>query len=446
MGEADVKAKRQPARAGSASIRFIDQFLKTGATTKLTGLMIGQLDAFNRISSTFGADRSKAFCAEYAQQLRSMLPPSTPVIRLSERRFAILLSIDAMAQLIDIASRLGEEQPPQFAVGDDTLLVDLMLGIAVYPTHAHDGASLFRRAELALNEARSREHTFEIYRPDATQQQATLWKFASDLEKAIQQGQIEIYFQPKVRTSDGVTVGAEALVRWRQEDGQLVMPGDFIPLAERSGSIVPMTWTVFDKVAELIESWTLATHNFSIAINISAQVLDHVDFKANVMELNRRLDRQGVGLVLELTEETLVANFSDAIKKVKRIRELGVGFAIDDFGKGYSSLTYLKDIPATEIKVDRKFISRIGVDAKDRQIVKATMELAEAFGMKVVAEGVDNGESMRTLSDLGCELAQGFYISRPMRGELLEDWVRKNLRNAGTPLVPLKSVPAGYGG
>jgi predicted signal transduction protein with EAL and GGDEF domain len=275
-------------RRKSPSLEFIDQFLKSGSHGKLTGLLVGQLDAFNRIGSTFGADQSDAFCADYAQQLRSMLPANTPIIRLSERRIAILLSIDSMTTLLDVASRFIEDQPPQYQAEEDTLLVDITFGISVYPTHAHDGASLFRRAELALNEACARELTFEIYRPDATQQQAALWKFSSDLEKAVQKKDpIKLYMQPKIRVADGVAVGAEALVRWRQENGQLILPSEFIGLAERSGSIVPMTWLVFDKIVETVASWGFEISHFSIAVNVTAQVLDHVEFKSKLIALKR---------------------------------------------------------------------------------------------------------------------------------------------------------------
>ncbi|MDX1561663.1 MAG: diguanylate cyclase, partial [Gammaproteobacteria bacterium] len=166
-------------------LRFIDDFLNQKSSKRLTGLLLAQLDAFNRVGSTFGEDKSNAFCADYAEQLRSTLPPNTPVIRLTERRFAILLALDSMTTIIDIASHLAEEQPPQFQNGPDTLIVDLTLGVAVHPTHADSAESLFRRAELALNEAKAKELTFEIYRPETTQQQAALWKFTSDLEQAI---------------------------------------------------------------------------------------------------------------------------------------------------------------------------------------------------------------------------------------------------------------------
>lgn len=409
---------------GTPSVRFIDQFLSQENAGRLTGLLLGQLDAFNRISATFGQQQSESFCADYAQHLRQLLPLGTPVIRLSERRFAVLIALESMSTIIDVASNLADEQPPQLRVGNDTLFVDLTLGIAVYPTHADNAESLFRRAELALNDARQRELTFEIYRPDSTQQQAALWKFASDLEHAVQAGNLEVYMQPKVCIADGRVAGAEALVRWRQESGRLISPADFIPFAERSGSVIPITWLVFDRMAALADGWPSLPAGFTVAVNVSAQVLDHAEFRGRLGRLKAVLDARDIQLTLELTEESLVKGRSEGSGKLERIRKMGVGLAIDDFGKGYSSLTYLKEIPATEIKIDKQFIGSVATDSKDLHIVKATIDLAHAFGMQVVAEGVDNDLSLRVLAELGCEFAQGFYIARPMRADLIVEWVR----------------------
>lgn len=423
------------------SLRFIADFLGQQKKSKLTGLVLGRLDAFNRVGATFGDERSSEFCNDYAQQLRTQLPPNTPVIRLSERRFAILLALDSMTTIIDIASHLAEEQPPQFQNGEDTLFVDLTLGVAVFPSHADSAESLFRRAELALNEAAAKDLNFEIYRPEATQQQAALWKFSSDLERAIKGGAIDIYMQPKVRVEDGRMAGAEALIRWRQESGRLVLPGEFVPIAERSGSIVPLTWLVFDRVAELVESWPPLDGAFKVAVNVSARVLEHTDFGPRLNALQERLAAFGVGLIVELTEESLISDYSSALARLHRIRKAGVDLAIDDFGKGYSSLSYLKDIPATEIKIDKSFVGTAAVDDKDWHIIKAATQLAHAFGMRVVAEGVDSVEALNALSDLGCEYAQGFFIARPMRGELLLEWARAYESSASGRRLFLNHAP-----
>ena len=406
----------------SPSIRFIEQFLTGRPSDRLTGLLLGQLDAFNRINTTFGHDTSSDFCARYTEQLRTFFPPGTPVVRLSERRFVVLLSPDSMSGVIDVAAELTEDNQPQVEVGDDVFLVDVTLGVAVHPTHAPDAPSLFRRAELALKSARDRELAFDIYRPDATRQQATLWKIESDLDRAIQEGALEVYYQPKVGIANGVIEGVEALVRWRTGSASFIPPEDFVPLAERSGKICALTWLVFRRVQEAAKAWGYFEDPFTVAINIAPQVLDHAEFYPRLTELQSALQEVNIRVAVELTEDSLLQG-GDELGNLAKLRDLGVDLAIDDFGKGYSSLTYLKEVPATEIKIDKQFIGTLSQDETDRQIVKCIVDLAHALDMSVVAEGVDSEESLAAVAELGCELAQGFFIARPMRAEMVCDWV-----------------------
>jgi len=407
----------------SARIRFIEQFLQQGQQGRLAGLLLGQLDAFNRIATTFGHDECETFCAGYTEKLRDILPSRTPIIRLSERRFAILLDCDSMSKVMDVAVALTEDNPPQLAVGDDHFLVDVTLGIAVYPSHADDAATLFRRAELALKEAREKELSFDIYRPDATQQQAALWKFESELQSAVQRGELEVYFQPKVEIASRRVCGVEALVRWRTQSGSFVPASDFIQLAETTGAIVPITWLVFARIIERLKDWGGIPTPFSVAVNVSPQLLTHPEFVARVKTLKDALDARQMALTIELTEDSLVQGDASSLASIERLRKLGIELAIDDFGKGYSSLTYLKQIPATEIKIDKRFIGTIAVDETDRQIVKTVIALAHALGMRVVAEGVDGAEALAAVAELECEMAQGFFIGRPMRGDLIPEWI-----------------------
>jgi diguanylate cyclase (GGDEF)-like protein len=380
-------------------IRFIEQFLRQGQQGRLAGLLLGQLDAFNRIATTFGHEECDAFCALYAERLREVLPPRTPIVRLSERRFALLVDCDSMSAVMDIAVRLTEDNPPQLTVAGDQFVVDLTLGIAVYPSHADDAATLFRRAELALKEAREKELAFDIYRPDATQQQAALWKFETELQSAVAKGQLEVYYQPKVEIATHRVCGVEALVRWRTESG------------------------VFDRIVAQLEKWQTLPESFSVAVNVSPQILSHPEFTTRVKALKAAIDQRNRKLIIELTEDSLVQGDASSLASIERLRKLGVDLAIDDFGKGYSSLTYLKQIPAAEIKIDKRFIGSIAVDATDKQIVKTVIALAHALGMRVVAEGVDSAEAVAAIAELECEMAQGFYIGRPMRGDLVPEWM-----------------------
>src|SRR5262245_59566288 len=244
MGSPVAEAQEDSAtgKRPNARIRFVEQFLRQGQQGRLAGLILGQLDAFNRIATTFGHEQCDTFCAKYTERLRATLPARTPIIRLSERRFAVLVDCDSMSAIMDVAVALTETNPPQITVAGDEFVVDITLGIAVYPSHADDAPTLFRRAELALKEAREKEVAFDIYRPDATQQQAALWKFETELQTAVAKGELEVYYQPKVEIATHRVCGVEALVRWRTDSGNFVPASDYIPLAEAIGTIVPLTW------------------------------------------------------------------------------------------------------------------------------------------------------------------------------------------------------------
>lgn len=409
--------------ASSPSIRFIEQFVSQRAPNCLTGLLLGQLDSFNRISTTFGKEKAAEFCSDYVERLRDLFPPATPIIRLSERRFVVLTAPSSMAEIMDAAACITEESQPQIHVDEDSFFVDVTVGISVHPTHAVDAPTLFRRAELALQAARDKEIAYDIYTTDATRQLATLWKMESNLTSAIRRGELEVYYQPKVDLRAGKVSGLEALVRWRSADGGFVPADNFVPLAESSGQIVPMTWLVFDRILDAAESWKYFDKPIAMSVNVAPQLVGLTEFYTRLGALHQALKDYNIGLTVELTEDGLLSFDSAALGSLARIRRLGVGLSIDDFGKGHSSLSYLKEIPANEIKIDKRFIDSIATDRADQQIVRAVIELSHALDMRVVAEGIDSRENFSMVADLGCDLAQGFFVARPMRSDLVVEWV-----------------------
>ena len=407
----------------SPSIRFIDQFVSQRAPNCLTGLLLGQLDSFNRISTTFGEEKAAEFCAQYIEQLRSLFPPATPIVRLSGRRFVVLTMPESMSAVMDAAACITEESQPQIHVGEDSFFVDVTVGISVHPTHAVDAPTLFRRAELALQSARDKEIAYDIYTTDATRQLATLWKMESDLTAAIRRGELEVYYQPKVDLRAGKVSGLEALVRWRSPDGGFVPADNFVPLAESSGQVIPMTWLVFDRILDAAEHWKYFEEPLVMSVNVAPHLVGLTEFYSRLGALKSSLENHNIELTVELTEDSLLSIDAKALASLARIRKLGVGLSIDDFGKGHSSLSYLKQIPANEIKIDKRFIELISTDRADQQIVRAVIELSHALGMRVVAEGVDSRENYAVITELGCDIAQGFFIARPMRSDLVVEWV-----------------------
>lgn len=386
-------------------------------------MLLGQLDSFNRISTAFGEQKASEFCKDYVEKLRELFPPSTPIIRLAGRRFVVLTAPESMSSVMDAAACITEESQPQIHVDEDSFFVDVTVGIAVHPTHATDASTLFRRAELALQGAKDKEIAYDIYTTDATRQLASLWKMESNLTAAIRRGELEVYYQPKIDLGRAAVGGLEALVRWRSPDGGFVPADNFVPLAEGSGQIVPLTWLVFDRVLDAAENWKYFEQPLSLSINVAPQLIGLTEFYSRLRTLKEALKSQHIDLTVELTEDSLLSIDEKALANLLRIRKLGVGLSIDDFGKGHSSLSYLKQIPANEIKIDKRFIESIATDRADQQIVKAVTELSHALDMKVVAEGVDSRENLEVITGLGCDMAQGFLIARPMRSDHVVDWI-----------------------
>jgi len=435
-----------PTRSTSSpSIRFIEQFVGQRPENSLTGVLLGQLDSFNRISTAFGEEKANEFCKEYTERLRELFPPSTPIIRLAGRRFVVLTAPDSMSSVMDAAACITEESQPQIQVDEDSFFVDVTVGIAVHPTHATDASTLFRRAELALQGAKDKEMAYDIYTTDATRQLANLWKLESNLTAAIRRGELEVYYQPKIDLGGSSVAGLEALVRWRSPDGGFMSADTFVPLAENSGQIVPLTWLVFDRVLDAAENWKYFDQPLSLSINVAPQLIVLTEFYSRLRSLKEALKSQNIELTVELTEDGLLSIDEKALASLLRIRKLGVGLSIDDFGKGHSSLSYLKQIPANEIKIDKRFVESIATDRADQQIVKAVIDLSHALDMRVVAEGIDCRENLEIISSLGCDMAQGFLIARPMRSDHVVEWISCYSDSSlmrGIPTVPIRGVDA----
>lgn len=393
---------------------------------QVAGLLIIHVDLHNRIATSFGREYTRAFCKGYVEKLRNFLPKGTIVMRLTGRRIAIAIARESVSQIVDTATSIVDRVEPRIQLGEDKFTVDISMGVAMYPTHAEDGETLVRRTELTLQHAVDSGLTFEIYETGASGFQKALWKFETELKEAIRDGLLEVHYQPQYSLNERRVIGAEALVRWRNQAGDLIPASEFVPAAERSGAITQLTWLVFDEVAKAASQLEVAPRPFSLSVNVPAQVLAEGEFFERLARTRGELAKQKLSLVVELTEDSLMETDRASLDVLGKIRETGVGLAIDDFGKGYSSLNYLRQIPATELKVDREFVRAISVEEKDKHIVKTAVDLAKAFDMQSTAEGVDSLEVLDQLADLNCDIVQGFFIGRPMALEALDRWFRGN--------------------
>lgn len=405
---------------------IVTRFVRIVNTGQVGGMLLIKLDLHDRIGTSFGRAYTQKFCKKYAEKLRRFLPEGAIVLRLSSRRIAVAIVRSSVTQVIDVASSIMDRVEPRIQLGTEKFTVDASMGVALYPTHADDAESLLRRAELALQHAIDAGLSFQIYEPGASGFQKALWKFETELKQAIRDGHLEVHYQPKYSVTERRLNGVEALVRWRNQSGDLVPASEFVPAAERSGAITDLTWLVFDEVAKAAPQLKFVPRPFSISINVPAKVLIDTEFFDRLARARHQLMQHHISLVVELTEDSLMKTDTASLEVLMKIRSNSVGLAIDDFGKGYSSLNYLRQIPATELKIDRDFVRTIAENDKDKHIVQTAIELADAFDMQSTAEGVDSIEVLDELVSMKCAIVQGYYVGRPMTVDALERWFRGN--------------------
>jgi EAL domain-containing protein (putative c-di-GMP-specific phosphodiesterase class I) len=306
-----------------------------------------------------------------------------------------------------------------------TLDVEASIGLAIYPDHGGDADELLQRADIAMYVAKQAHTGFALFDPKQDQHSPRRLALLGELRNAIEQRQLVLHYQPKVDAHSGQVLGVEALVRWQHPTDGLLPPAEFLPLAERTGLIGPLTNYVLDAALRQCHDWRRAGHDLSVAVNVSARRLLDLGFPDEVAELLARWDVPARLLVVEITETTIMADPTHALEILGRLDAMGVQVAIDDFGTGYSSMAYLKSLPVHELKIDRSFVSQLVSSSRDAVIVRSTVDLGRNLTLRVVAEGVEDEATRRQLDALGCDAVQGYHISRPLPPDDLIGWLEQ---------------------
>jgi diguanylate cyclase (GGDEF)-like protein len=387
-------------------------------------VMIIDLDRFKEVNDTLGHHCGDLLLKEMAHRLRGALRESDTVARLGGDEFAVLLPgvSDAVAAE-RVATVLGRVISEAIVVEGVSLDTEASIGISLFPDHGADVSELLQRADVAMYTAKSESLPFSVYGSELDDYSPERLALVGELRRAIEQGELVLHYQPKVRLTSGAPVGAEALVRWQHPERGLLPPSEFIPLAEHTTLIKPLTLYVLERALEECGRWQRDGHTLSVAVNISARNLLDGQF-ANAVAAS--LQRWGISadrLELELTETALMGNPVRAREVLRRLGATGVVLSIDDFGVGYTSLTQLKSLPIRVLKIDRSFVLNMSTNAADAMIVRSTIDLGHNLGLQVVAEGVENQEILDALRKLGCDVAQGFHIGRPMARAEFERWI-----------------------
>jgi len=391
--------------------------------TTSVALLVMDLDRFKEVNDTFGHHTGDQLLEQLGQRLGSVLRASDTIARLGGDEFAVLLPTAALDEAQQIADRLLQVLEQPFTLGGLQLEIDASIGIALSPDHGHDADTLLRRADVAMYVAKRGNVGHAVYTADQDQHSPMRLAMVSELRRAIDQNELSLYFQPKVSLAAGSVTCAEALVRWQHPRHGLLGPDLFVPIAEQTGLIRPLARWVLDAALRQCSRWRHQGLDLAVAVNLSMRNLHDPEVVDTIRQLLTRWGIPPSRLVVEITESSLMADAERAMDVLGRLRAMGVGISIDDFGTGYSSLAYLKRLPVDELKIDKSFVAHIASDDNDAAIVRSTIGLAHDLGLAVVAEGIEDEVTWDYLAGLGCDVAQGYFISRPLPVAAFGDWL-----------------------
>lgn len=384
-------------------------------------VMLLDLDRFKEINDTLGHQSGDELLQELAARLGSVLRETDTVARLGGDEFGVVLPLDAGVDVVETVDRLRGALEQPVALQTLTVTVGASIGVALAPDHGSDVETLVKYADVAMYVAKERHSRYEIYNESRDWKDASSLSLAGDLRSAIDEDGLQLLYQPKADLASGQQAGVEALVRWRHSSRGLLLPSEFIPLAEQTGLIKSLTMRVLDHAVGQCAAWRRAGLDVRVAVNLDMRNLLDLEFPAQVHGVLRRWAVPAQSLALEITESTMMADPVRVAEVATRLSRMGATISIDDFGSGYTSLRHLKELPVDELKIDKSFVTSVAENRNDATIVRTMIDLARNLGLRVVAEGVETEHTWQLLRSLDCDLAQGFFISKPLPADEIPD-------------------------
>ncbi len=389
------------------------------------------LDRFKQINDSFGHHAGDVVLIEAAARIQGVCGIDDLAARFGGDEFAVYAPGSNAERSKDLADRLGAVLEEPFDIGSASVAIAASIGIALAPDHAREVTGLLRKADIAMYDAKTRRVRSSTFRDELDENDSDRLVLLGDLRKAIRDGDLDVHYQPQVELSTGRVRSVEALARWEHPTRGRIGPDIFIELAEQAGVIEALTQQIMSKAMQQTTTWNDNGWNLALSVNISAQSL--LDERL-VSVVEHALLTSGLAapqLVLEITESTMMSNPLESHRVLRGLSDLGVELSVDDFGTGFSSLVNLRSLAVDELKIDRSFVIEMMDEHDDDVIVRSTIDLGHNLGLRVVAEGVETPEIIQRLTELGCDLAQGYGISRPLPADQFTQW----LDNQGKPSV-----------
>jgi diguanylate cyclase (GGDEF)-like protein len=405
-------------------------------------VLLIDLDRFKEVNDTLGHQAGDELLCMIGPRIMEVLPASGTVARLGGDEYAVLLPV-----LVDepdafgIAHRIAAALDLPFRLEGLNIEVEASIGLAIYPSDGVSADVLMQRADIAMYLAKTRRTVVERYDPQLDHHTTRRLELIGELRTAITDGDVHVYYQPKLDLVSGDVSEVEALARWVHPRLGVVPPSEFVPLAEHTGLIRPLTSHVLRHAVAQAAQWQADGAPLTVAVNLSARSVHDGAIVQEVLTVLNETRLPPSLLRLEITESSIMADPQRARSVLEQLHDMGIRLSIDDFGTGYSSLAYLKDLPISEIKIDRSFVTNVLEREGDQVIVRSTIDLARNLGLTSVAEGVESTAALRWLAQAGCNQAQGYHIARPMTPAALGEWLcSRRAETTAPPELPLNVV------
>jgi diguanylate cyclase (GGDEF)-like protein len=409
----------------------LEQALESGKRDgRHLALLLMTLDNYRDIANTLGHQNADLMIRDLVARLGEVLGETDRVARLRGDEFGIVLPDAGAALALQVAAKIQKALERPFMVEKLPIEVGAHIGISLFPEHGDTADLLLRRADTAMRIVPESGAGGVVYAPERDPYDPARLALLGELRQALEADQLQLHYQPKIDLKSRRMTGTEALVRWKHPRRGMVPPDQFIPLAERTGLIRPLTRWVLGHALTQCQAWVRQHQDFTVAVNLSARDLQDPQLVDHVVWLLESKGLASERLAVELTESAVMADPAHAAKAFGELKRRGVTVSIDDFGTGYSSLAYLQTMPVSELKIDKSFVERLASNGRqDAAIVRSTNELGHNLGLKVVAEGVEDERTLEMLSGFGCDAAQGYFIARPMPAADLVGWLRASAWN-----------------
>ncbi|MBL4575391.1 MAG: EAL domain-containing protein [Opitutaceae bacterium] len=420
--------------------KFLDLVKRNNAKT---AVLFIDLDAFKPINDTLGHSAGDSILVEVAERLSSVVRKTDTITRWGGDEFVIVLDVINKNESPAIVAEkiIGALKKQPFIVDEKNLYLSCSIGISVYPNDADNGEALVRKADIAMYQAKSLGGSqYSFYKDEMTETIKNQHNMLGDLRNALEKNQLELYYQPQYSIKTGEMSSVEALIRWHHPENGMIPPDQFIPVAEAKGLIIPIGTWVLRTACQQALKWMKRGTPLVVAINVSAKQLIDNNFSKIVEMVLNETGLPSYLLEIELTESLLIEDIETSIHTFQQLSSLGVNLAIDDFGTGFSSLSYLTQLPVKKLKIDRAFLKNIFSKKADRKLINGIVALGHSLGLNIVAEGIETLAQLGFLRDIGCDLAQGYLLNRPLKADdLVIQPYNFQYKSSGTELTKIEN-------